>query len=162
MEKLGGLALGSMLIPLVDSFTWLEVNLRAFAFAIFVSHWSILAFEDSLKRQNVLQLWIFRYWSYKLNLLHMSLPNRWFFQESHVYVVPTDQLRSRWLILVASQYLKLQMLTALPLKYSFVVTAVTEFAMVPDLLITTSGKLSCIGWRKSSLQNFTTFFYWLT
>ena len=48
--------------------------------------------------------------------------------------------------------------TALPMKYSFVVTTVTGFAMLTDLLIITSGKLSCIGWSKLSLQNFTTFF----
>ena len=60
VEKFGRLALVSMLIPLVDSFTWSEVNLCAFAFVIFVSDWFILAFEDPLKDplkgQNVLQL----------------------------------------------------------------------------------------------------------
>ena len=48
--------------------------------------------------------------------------------------------------------------TTLPMKYFFVVTAATGFAVLTDLLIIISGKFPCIGWGKLSLQDFTTFF----
>ena len=54
-------------------------------------------------------------------------------------------------VLVSSANLRISSLrysTALTMKYSFVVIGVKEFAMLTDLLITTSGKLSCIGRRK--------------
>ena len=74
-----------------------------------------------------------------------------------------DQLLFSSMLLSSSNFMRssLRYATALPMKYSFVVTVVTEFAMLTDLMITTSRKLSCIGWRKSSLQNFTTSFDWL-
>ena len=56
VETTGGLALGSILILLVDSIRWLAVNLRVFVLAIFVSYWLIPAFEDPLKEQSVFQL----------------------------------------------------------------------------------------------------------
>ena len=80
----------------------------------------------------------------------------------------TSNIGGQWLflsMLVSSTNFRrssLRYATALSMKYSFVVTAITEFALLTDLLITTSGKLSCIVWRKSSLQNFTTFSDWLT
>ena len=44
--------------------------------------------------------------------------------------------------------------TALPMKYSIVVTAVTGFAMLFDLLIIPSSKLPCIDWSKIDLTVF--------
>ena len=127
LETFGGLALGSILISLVDSFTWLELNLRAFVLVIFVSDWLILASEDPLKGQRV------------------NVGGQWLFS----LVSSTNFRRSC-----------LRYATALPMNYSFVVTAVSEFIMLTDLLITTSGKLSCIGGRLQNLllQNFTMFF----
>ena len=54
-------------------------------------------------------------------------------------------------VLVSSANLRrssLRYSTALTMKYSFGVIDVKEFAMLTDLLITTSGKLPCIGRRK--------------
>ena len=104
LETFGGLALGSILISLVDSFTWLELNLRAFVLVIFVSDWLILASEDPLKGQRA------------------NVGGQWLFS----LVSSTNFRRSC-----------LRYATALPMNYSFVVTAVSEFIMLTDLLITT-------------------------
>ena len=56
VETIGGLALGLILIPLVDSITSLAVTLRAFVLALFVSDWLIPGFQDPLKEQSVSQV----------------------------------------------------------------------------------------------------------
>ena len=106
VDKFWGLALGSMLIPLVDSFTWFEVNLRAFVFAIILSDWIILKSYMSM---------LFRQTSEEVNVI----------DSGGFLAFKTSIVGSQWLfssMLISSpnfRRISLRYAMALPIKYSF-------------------------------------------
>ena len=106
VDKFWGLALGSMLIPPVNSFTWLEVNLRASVFAIILSDWIILKSHMSM---------LFRQTSEEVDVI----------DSGGFLAFKTSNVGSQWLfssMLISSPNFRrtsLRYAMALPIKYSF-------------------------------------------